>query len=87
MAEIVTTKMLSKGHVVIPEKIRDQLGLKEGVKFIVLRDKDSVILKTISAPLISEFNQLVFVAKKAAKKAGLKNADISKAIRRARGRN
>lgn len=47
MAEIETTKMSSKGQIVIPEQIRNKLGLKTGSKFIVIADKDVVILKTM----------------------------------------
>ena len=54
MAEIETTKMSSKGQVVIPEQIRDRLGLKTGSKFIVIADKDVVILKTIAPPSMQE---------------------------------
>jgi len=41
---ISTTKMSSKGQVVIPEKIRIALGLKEGAQFVVVGQGDSVIL-------------------------------------------
>ena len=43
MAAIETTKMSSKGQIVIPEEIRNRLGLKTGDKFLVLGDKDVVI--------------------------------------------
>ncbi|WP_371440183.1 AbrB/MazE/SpoVT family DNA-binding domain-containing protein, partial [Piscirickettsia salmonis] len=35
--------MSSKGQVVIPEEIRERLGLAAGVKFVVVGDKDTVI--------------------------------------------
>jgi AbrB family looped-hinge helix DNA binding protein len=57
MAEIATTRMSSKGQVVIPEYIRKRLGLVSGSQFVVVGDKDTVILKTISAPRIEEFDK------------------------------
>ena len=40
MASIATTKLSSKGQVVIPEEIRKQLGLKEGDQFVVVGQDD-----------------------------------------------
>ena len=77
IANIATTKMSSKGQVVIPETVRQRLGLETGCQFVVLGEKDAVILKTISAPS---------KAHKAAKKAGLQSRDISEAIAKVRGK-
>ncbi len=86
MANVATTKMSSKGQVVIPENIRKQLNLKAGAQFVVVGEKDVVILKSISPPSIDEFDNLIAEARKKAKKAGIKKSDISAAILKARGR-
>ena len=86
MSIIETTKMSSKGQVVIPENIRKKLGLKRGSQFIVVGDKDVVILKTVSPPSLSEFDQLMIKARRQAKVAGLKKSDIPDAIIQARER-
>ena len=49
MANVSTTKMSSKGQVVIPENIRKQLNLKAGAQFVVVGEKDVVILKPESS--------------------------------------
>ncbi len=54
MANVSTTKMSSKGQIVIPEIIRKQLNLKAGSQFVVVGDKDVVILKSISPPALNE---------------------------------
>ena len=59
MAELATTKMSSKGQVVIPEDIRKRLGLEAGSQFVVIAGKDAVILKTISPPSMDEFDELI----------------------------
>jgi len=51
MNSFSTTSMSSKGQVVIPEKIRSQLNLKEGSKFIVVGEGDVIILKIINPPI------------------------------------
>ena len=86
MASISTTKMSSKGQVVIPENIRKQLNLKAGSQFVVVGDRDVVILKNISPPSLDEFNDLIADARKKAKKAGIKSSDIKDAIVKARGK-
>ena len=87
MPRIGTTKMSSKGQVVIPEDIRNQLKLKAGVQFVVVGDKDTVILKTISPPPMDEFENLLKYAHRQARKMGLKRSDIKKAVANVRGKN
>jgi len=87
MSDLATTKMSSKGQVVIPENIRKRLKLKAGSQFVVVGDEDVVILKAISAPSMEEFDTLIAEARKQAREAGLKKADIAAAIAKARGRN
>lgn len=86
MANVSTTKMSSKGQVVIPEKIRKQLNLKAGAQFVVVGEKDVVILKNIAPPSLVEFGALIAEARKKGKQAGIKKSDISDAILKARGK-
>lgn len=86
MAELSTTKMSSKGQVVIPEDIRNRLGLKVGSQFVVVAGKDAVILKTISPPSMAEFDALIQKARHQARKAGIKQSDIDTAIAEVRAR-
>jgi len=80
MVELATTKMSSKGQVVIPEEIRKRLGLEAGAQFVVVADKDTVIMKAISPPAMEEFDSLLAEARKQARKAGMKQADIESII-------
>ncbi len=84
MAGIATTKLSSKGQVVIPESIRTKLHLEPGTQFVVLGDKDVVILKNISAPRIEQFASLIAKARKSAKNAGIRKKDIENAIKKVR---
>jgi AbrB family looped-hinge helix DNA binding protein len=86
MDTIATTRMSSKGQVVIPETIRKQLNLKEGAQFVVVGEGDVVILKAISAPSLEPFDALIQQARQQAEAAGLKRADIARAVEKARGR-
>jgi AbrB family looped-hinge helix DNA binding protein len=84
MAELATTRLSSKGQVVIPEDVRLRLGLKPGAQFVVVGEGDVVILKIISPPSMKEFDALVTRARSQARQAGLKKADITAAIKKVR---
>jgi AbrB family looped-hinge helix DNA binding protein len=87
METLSTTRMSSKGQVVIPEAVREQLGLKSGARFIVVGGRDAIILKSISPPPPGEFRALLKKAREQAKKAGMKPSDIQAAIRKVRKRS
>jgi AbrB family looped-hinge helix DNA binding protein len=84
MGEVATTKMSSKGQVVIPEEIRKRLRLKAGSRFVVVAEKDTVIFKAISPPSMGEFDELIAEARKQARRAGMKRSDISAAVKKSR---
>jgi len=86
MATLATTRMSSKGQIVIPEEIRDRLGLQTGTQFVVVGDRDVVILKAISAPSMKEFDNLIAQARQQARKSGLRRLDVDAAVAKARGR-
>ena len=86
MAAYATTKLSSKGQVVIPEGVREQLGLKEGDRFVVIGQGDTVILKSITPPKLHEVKALLGAARVQAKKAGMKTGAVKAAIRKVRRR-
>ena len=81
-----TTKLSSRGQVVIPESVREQLGLKPGDQFIVVGQGDVVMLKVITPPSIDEYDDLKKKLRSQARKAGLKKSDIGDAIKEARAK-
>ncbi len=82
-----TTKMSSRGQVVIPEEIRKRLGLGAGTRFVVIGEGDVVILKIINSPSMDQFDGLVSKARKQAKDAGLRESDVAEAVRKVKGRS
>lgn len=86
MDALATTKMSSKGQVVIPENVRNRLGLESGVQFVVVGSGDVVILKTITPPSMHDFDVLISKARQQARASGLTRADVTKAIAKVRGR-
>ena len=84
MSEGATTTLSSKGQVVIPEEIRSRLGLKAGAQFVVVADRDVVIFKILDPPALGEFATLAGRARRAAKRAGLRQADVTQAVAKVR---
>jgi bifunctional DNA-binding transcriptional regulator/antitoxin component of YhaV-PrlF toxin-antitoxin module len=75
-----------KGQGVIPEEICIRLGLEAGLQFVVVAGDNAVILKTITQPSMDEFDTLIREARQQARKTGIKQSDINKAIAEVRGR-
>ena len=87
MEILETTRMSSKGQVVIPEAVRNRLGLKPGSQFVVIGERDVVILKTLTAPAREEFATLAAKVRRRAREAGLRRSDVAAFVRRARTRS
>ncbi len=77
---IETIKMSSRGQVVIPQDIREELGAAEGTLFSVVSSKDTVILKKLETPskeeLIKELETIAKEGRKRAEKLGIKESDV-----------
>jgi AbrB family looped-hinge helix DNA binding protein len=80
----LTTKMSSRGQVVIPEPIRTQLGLEPGTEFVVVAKDDVLVFKQLSAPSWEQFESLVGEARRQARAAGLSPRHISQSIAKVR---
>ena len=81
-----TTKMSSRGQVVVPRSIREALNLTEGDTFAVFAGDDMLILKKIGVPTAEEaFEKLHEWGAKFAKKKGLKQKDVVVNIHKGRG--
>jgi len=86
MAGFATTRLSSKGQIVIPEEVRNDLGLKEGDQFIVIGEGDAVILKAITPPRMEQFEDLLAQARAETKRSRLRKSDLRSAIAKIRRR-
>ena len=80
------TAVSSKGQVVLPKAIREKLQIVPGVKLMVFSDGNSILLKPIPEPDISEFRNLMDAASKWATDVGMTEEDIDSAIKTVRSR-
>ncbi len=81
MKKPATTKMSSKGQVVIPENVRSALGIEAGTQFVVVGDGDVIILKVITPPDMSQFDDIIREARSQARAAGMRRSDVVEALR------
>jgi AbrB family looped-hinge helix DNA binding protein len=84
MVQPSTTKLSSRGQVVIPEEIRNRLGLEPGAQFVVVGEGDVVVLKALKPPKMKEFKALLDRVQRAATAAGVTPEDVERAIREVR---
>lgn len=80
MRDVTTTRLSSKGQVVIPEAIRRRLGLDPGAEFVVLGGDDTIVLQRVRAPAMQDFDAIVARAREAARRAGMRQSDVAAAI-------
>lgn len=86
MPTLGTTRMSSKGQVVIPEAVRKRLALEPGTRFLVVGKDDVVVLMTVQLPSLRDFAPLIAEARRQARAAGLKRSSAARAAARVRGR-
>ncbi|GBE14997.1 hypothetical protein BMS3Abin14_01051 [bacterium BMS3Abin14] len=84
MKPFATTKMSSKGQIVIPESIRKNLKLEAGTQFVVIAEDDVVILKTITPPSLDAFDEVISKARRQAREAGLTRESVKDALAKVR---
>jgi len=85
MAEnLQVTSMTTKGQVVIPSEIRNQLKVSSGTKFIVVSDGENILLKPIEKPKMEIFKELKKKTQKLLRESGYKKSDLPKLIKQVR---
>ena len=82
----VTTKMSSRGQVVIPERIRTQLQLEPGTEFVAVAKENVLVPQRVSSPSWDQFEILIREARRQARISGLTRRDVKRAVARARER-
>ena len=78
------TAMSTKGQIVLPKKIRTDLNLDAGTKFVVSSENNTILLKPITDRKIAEFEAVLANFQKWAKEVGVTEADIDEAIKEVR---
>ena len=84
MKELIT--MSSKGQIVIPKDLREELGIDAGTNFVVFGKDDTLILKKVNVTTAKEvFEKVHRWGTALAKKKGWKESDVMVVIHKGRG--
>ena len=83
------TKLSSRGQVVVPQVLRNKLGLEEGQQFVVIGEGDTLIFKKMEMPTMAKIKRLLEMSRRYAKQAGLTPKHVENAVKKVRreGRN
>lgn len=82
---IDVTKLSQKGQVVIPNTVRRELGLKEGMKFLVMGVGDTIVLRRLELSQEKiRLKTLLQESRKKAQKSGFTGREIEELIQKTR---
>jgi antitoxin PrlF len=84
MEHIEITSISSRGQVVIPQGLRERLKIREGEKFIVIGEDNTIVLKKVEMPSFKGFDKLLAKTREFAEKNELKEIDVEQAVRNSR---
>jgi len=75
------TTVTSKGQITIPSRLRDQFGLEQGTKLMVVPTEYGLVLKKVDLPSVTEFQQRV---KERAQTVDLSDDEVTQLVHEAR---
>ena len=76
------TTMTSNGQITIPSRLRNQYGLEQGTKLMVVPTEYGLVLKKLDLPSVEEFQQRV---EERAETVDLSMAEVTELVQEARG--
>ena len=84
MENLEITCISSRGQIVIPQRLREKLKIREGEKFIALGEDDTIILKKLEVPSFKGLDKLLNKTREFAKKRNLSEGDVAEAVKNTR---
>ncbi len=78
------TTITSRGQVVIPQAIREDMEINPGNKFAVIGSGDTIILKKMEMPSAEDLKKLLAQTRSETRKKGIKVSEVNKAIKEVR---
>ncbi len=72
----------SKGQITIPSRLREQFGLEQGTKLMIVPTDYGLVLKKLDLPSVEEFQRRV---EKRAERVDLSMEEVNELVHEARG--
>ncbi len=86
--QVETVRLSSKGQLVIPQDVRQELEVDEGSLFALVTTKDTILLKKIQTPskdvLIKDLMNIALEGKRRLQRKGLAESDLHRAVEKQR---
>lgn len=79
--EPAVTTVTSKGQITIPSSLREEFGLEQGTKLMVVPTEYGLVLKKVDLPSVEEFQQRV---EQRAETVDISLEDVSQLVHEAR---
>jgi len=76
------TTVTSKGQITIPSRLREQFGLEQGTKLMVVPTDYGLVLKKLDLPSVEEFQRRV---EERAERVDLSMEEVNELVHEARG--
>ncbi|WP_159904765.1 AbrB/MazE/SpoVT family DNA-binding domain-containing protein [Salinirussus salinus] len=76
------TTVTSKGQITIPSRLREQFGLEQGTKLMLVPTDYGLVLKKLDLPSVEEFQRRV---EKRAERVDLSMEEVNELVHEARG--
>ena len=74
----------SKGQIVIPKEMRDELSIQTGDKIVAMCEGNTIVLRRCQKPTHKEFQEALDSCRSWAKEVGLTQQDVDDAIKQVR---
>lgn len=87
MNAVEITSMSTKGQIIIPQIIRNELRVDSGAKFMIMTDGENILLKPIAMPKMEAFGNLIKRSKEYIKKTGMRQSELAALIKKDRNEN
>jgi len=84
MSSVTKAKLSAKGQLAIPAEVRERYNLTQGTEFVIVSDKDTLVLKRLQKPSAKRMASQLSAARKGARKAGMKHQDVAEAVKAVR---
>lgn len=84
MENVEITSVSSRGQIVIPQSLRNRMKIREGEKFVVIGEDNTIVLKKLEMPSFSGIDKLLKKTREFAKNKEMKESDVEEAIKQSR---
>ena len=84
MENIEITSVSSRGQIVLPQSLRNKMRIREGEKFVVIGEDNTIILKKLEMPSFNGIDKLLKKTRDFAKKKEIESSDVEEAVKHTR---